>query len=185
MIQRRVILGAWLVGLSAGLAGCAEPPPPPPPVSDRIATDPDLVMRSLAPGQPALAAGGVAAFGTVQGVDAAAREVVLTTTSGGTFTLTAGPDFRSLRQLRAGSRVIAVYDATGATRLVLPPRNADASRPGWLRGSIAAVEVGGARLVVAERSGARQLVTIADPAMRAFVTRLGPGDEVAVTSGGR
>ena len=64
----------------------------------------------------------------------------------------------------------------------MPPRNADVARPGRLRGTIEAVEVGGRRLVVAGPAGARQLVTIADPAMMAFATRLGPGDEVAVTS---
>ena len=52
-------------------------------------------------------------------------------------------------------------------------------------GDRAAMEVGGHRLVVIDPQGARQLVTVADPAMMAFVTRLAPGDEVAVTTGGR
>ncbi len=172
-----------LAGAVAGLLGCAETPPPP--ASDQIASNPDLIMRSVPAGQPALAATGIAAFGLVQGVDPSSREVVLTTTSGGTVTLTAGPDFRNLRQLRPGTRVVAAYGADGTVRLLMPPRSADASRPGWLRGTIAAVEVGGRRLVVASPPDMRQLVSVADPALMAFVTRLAPGDEVAVTSGGR
>ena len=181
-LRRRLLQAGPLAVFMAGILGCAEAPPPP--ASAQIASNPDLVMRSLPPGQPALAATGIAAFGTVQGIDPTSREVLLTTTSGGTFTLTAGPDLRTLRQLRPGTRVVAIYDANGGARVGLPPRNADIARPGRLRGTIVAVEVGGRRLVVAGPQGVRQLVTIADPAMMAFVTRLAPGDEVAVTTGG-
>ena len=179
-IRRRRLMLAPFAVVVAGLLGCAETPPPP--ASMQVASNPDLVIRNLPPGQPTMVASGIAAFGTVQAVDVATREVVLTTTSGGTFTLTAGQDFRNLRQLRPGSRVVAIYDANGMVRLASPPRNADAARPGRLRGTIEAVEVGGRRLVVAGPAGARQLVTIPDPAMMAFATRLGPGDEVAVTT---
>ncbi|MEO3474048.1 hypothetical protein AAFN86_19420 [Roseomonas sp. CAU 1739] len=182
-ISRRLMVVAPLAVAAAGLLGCAETPAPP--ASMQVASNPDLVIRNLPPGQPALVASGMAAYGTVQAADAGTREVILKTTSGGTFTLTAGQDFRNLRLLRPGARVVAVYDANGMVRLASPPRNADATRPGVLRGTIEAVEVGGRRLVVAVPAGARQLVTIADPAMMAFATRLGPGDEVAITSAAR
>ena len=183
LLRQRYLMNLSLAGALVALLGCAETPPPP--ASAQIASNPDLVMRSLPPGQPALAADAIAAYGTVQGVDATSREVVLTTTSGGSFTLTAGPAFRNLRQVRAGTRLVAIYDASGAARLAWPPRDADLARPGRLRGTIQAIEVGGRRLVVAGPQGTRQLVTIADPAMMAFVTRLAPGDEVAVMTGGR
>lgn len=182
-IRRRLMMIVPLAAAAAGLLGCAETPAPP--ASMQVASNPDLVIRNLPPGQPALVADGIAAYGTVQAADAGTREVILTTTSGGTFTLMAGQDFRNLRQLRPGTRVVAVYDANGMVRLALPPRNASAARPGLLRGTIEAVEVGGRRLVVVGPSATRQLVTIADPAMMAFATRLGPGDEVAVTSAAR
>lgn len=176
--RRRLMLVPFAVVVS-GLLGCAETPAPA--ASMQVASNPDLVIRNLPPGQPTLVADGIAAYGLVQAADANTREVILTTTSGGTFTLTAGQDLRTMRQFRPGTRVVAVYDANGIVRLALPPRNADAARPGRLRGTIEAVEVGGRRLIVVGPAGARHLVTFSDPAMMAFATRLGPGDEVAVT----
>ncbi len=179
-IRRRLVMGAPLVGAVAALLGCAETPPPP--ASAQVSTSPDVLIRNLPPGQPALVATGLAAYGTVQVVDPTSREVVVRTAGGGTLGLTAGPDFRNLRQLRPGTRVVAAFDDSGTARLMMPPRPGAPMRPGVQRGTVEAVEVGGRRFVMAGSQGARRLVTIENAAMMAFATRLAPGDEIAVTT---
>ncbi|NMJ40397.1 hypothetical protein GWK16_04035 [Roseomonas sp. JC162] len=178
--RRRLVIGAPLLGGMAVLLGCAQAPPPP--ASAQVATSPDVLIRNLPPGQPALVATGLAAYGTVQAVDPSSREVVLRTASGGTLGLRAGPEFRSLRQLRPGTRVVAAYDGSGTARLMMPPRPGTPMRPGVQLGTVEAVEVGGRRFVMGGAQGGRRLVTIENAAMMAFATRLAPGDEVAVTT---
>lgn len=166
--RRRPLLGAPLALMGAVVAGCTPPPPPQPPPQQE-------------PQQPLPMLGSLAAFGTVQAIDAAARQVVLRSASGGLLEVTIGPEFRGMGQLRPGTRVLVEYDARGVARLGFPPRAAGAGRGGRIRGTLQEVERGGRHLIIAAADGTVETVALPDPSMMAFATRLRAGDEVVVT----
>ncbi|BDG71514.1 hypothetical protein [Roseomonas fluvialis] len=155
--RRSVLVAVPLLG-GAFVQGCAAPPAPPPtPVVERIA-----------------------AYGTVRAVTPSTRQVAVTTTSGALFDLTAGPEFRDLPRLRAGTQVVVAYGEDGTVRIVTLPLPAGVGGRPWLRGTIVAVEPGGALLRVTGLPEGNGVLSIPQAAMRAFATRLGPGDEVGV-----
>ncbi len=161
-IRRRGILAATCM---VGLPGCvivAEPPPPP-----------------EEPAEPIPEIGTLAAFATVQSVDATARRVTLTTSSGGSLDMTL-QDGRNLGRLRSGMAVIAEYDAAGRPRIASTNIDAQTVAPNRIRGLLVEVQQGGAYLVVAGPERVPVLVTVPSPAMMAFATRLRPGDDIAV-----
>jgi hypothetical protein len=179
-IRRRLVVGLPLVAAMGALLGCESAPPatsvPP------IASEPNVVIRNTAAGATDSVLVSIAAFATVQAVDTASREVVLTARNGGTFGLRAPPEFRTLGRLRTGTRVVVEYDANGAMRLALPPRANAQAFSGRMRATIESVEIGGRRVTVVGADGLRRTLSIPDPAMMAFATRLGPGDEIGVTT---
>lgn len=158
LLSRRPVLGMFVLAGAGALSGCAAPPPP----------IPDRRVEAIA------------AFGTVQAVSASTRQVGVTTLSGGLFDMMAGPEFRDLRRLRRGTRVVVAYGADGTVRLRALPLPAGAGA-GWQRGTIRQIEPGGARLVVEGLPEGSGNLLVGEDAMRAFLTRLAPGDEVAVT----
>jgi hypothetical protein len=149
-----------------GLPGCvfvAEAPP----------------LPQEEPAEPLPEIGTLAAYATVQSVDAAARRVTLTTSSGGSLDMTL-QDGRNLGRLRPGMAVIAEYDATGRPRIASTDIDAQTVAPNRIRGLLVEVQQGGAYLVVAGAQRMPVTVAVPSPAMMAFATRLRPGDDIAV-----
>lgn len=179
-IRRRLVVGLPLFAAMGALLGCETAPPPA--SSPPIASEPDVVIRNTAAGATEAVLVSIAAFATVQAVDTRSREVVLTAPNGGTFGLRAPPEFRTLGRLRTGTRVIVEYDANGAVRLALPPRASAQAFSGRERGTIEAVELGGRRVTMVGADGLRRTLSIPDPAMMAFATRLAPGDGIGITT---
>ena len=159
-LARRGLLAATPLALAA-LAGCAAPPPPPPP--------PTIVIESLA------------AYATVRGIDPVSRELTLTTMSGGLFQMTPDRGARLERQLRVGSRVAVEYVPGGQTRLAIPRPGVDPAATGRIRATVSSVAQGGGAITAVGPNGVPQTGVIPDRAMRAFATRLGAGDQIAVT----
>jgi hypothetical protein len=177
-IRRRLLVFVPLLAAIGGLPGCETPSPI---TSPPIAGEQNVVIRDTATPWPEPVISSIAAFATVQVVGVTTREVVAQPRKGGIFGLHAPPEFRNISQLRPGMRVAVEYDATGTVRLSLPPRAADMTFFGRARGTIEAVEIGGQRLTVVFTDGLPRTLLVPEQAMMAFVTRLAPGDEVAVT----
>ncbi len=163
LIHRRGLIGTACI---LGLPGCvvvSEPPPPPP--EEPAESIPEI--------------GTLAAYATVKSVDATARRVTLTTSSGGSLDMTL-QDGRNLGRLRPGMAVIAEYDATGRPRIASTNIDAQTVAPNRIRGLLIEVQQGGAYLVFAGPERVPLVAAVPSPAMMAFATRLRPGDDIAV-----
>lgn len=125
--------------------------------------------------------GSIAAYGTVQDVSAATRQVVIRTASGALLDMSPGQEFRGMGRLRPGQRLIVQYDTWGVVRLGFP-RAQDTRRSGRIRGAIQDVVRGGRQVSISDQQGMTVTFEVPDAAMKAFVTRpTPPGDEVAAT----
>lgn len=164
-LPRRLLLAIVLA-----LAGCALPSLSPPP------------QRPAATERPPPVLGSLAAIATVRFFDATTRQAVLETSGGAVIDMTAAPEARRFGTLRQGARVVVEYEANGTVRIAPAAWLTRADAGGRTRATIREVAVGGGRLVLAGPDGATREVTLQNPPMMAFATRLRPGDEVAVTA---
>jgi hypothetical protein len=163
--RRGLIAGAVLLGAAPAIVACVEPPQAPPPAE---------------PPPPLPMLGSIAAYGTVQDVSAVSRQVVIRTASGALLDASPGSDFREMGRLRPGLRLVVEYDARGDVRLGFP-RPSETPRSGRIRGTIQDVVRGGREVSITDQQGVTVTFEVPDPAMMAFLTRLRPGDDVAVT----
>ncbi len=160
-LLRRLLILAALPVAACTLPSTSAPPRPAP------AAPPPPVLASLA------------AFATVRFMDPGTRQAVLETSGGAVIDMTAAPQARNLGTLRPGARVVVEYDANGTVRIAPAARMArDAG--GRTRATVREIAVGGSSMVLAGPGGGTQDVTLQNPPMMAFATRLRPGDEVAV-----
>ena len=157
-----------LLALALPLAGCLPPSAPTP-----------QQPASVAPPPPVLAS--LAAFATVKFLDPGTRHAVLETTGGAVVEMTAAPEVRNFGTLRQGTRVVVEYDANGVVRIAQASRITRAEAAGRMRATVREVAVGGGRMVLDGADGVTREVTLPNPPMMAFATRLRTGDEVAVT----
>ncbi|WP_237215668.1 hypothetical protein [Falsiroseomonas oryziterrae] len=141
---------------------------------------PETPLPSEEPAAPIPEIGTLAAYATVRAVDARSRIVMLTTSSGGMLDMTL-QDGRNLGRLRPGMPVIAEYDATGRARIASTDIDGQRVAPNRIRGVLVEVQRGGEYLVVAGQERVPLTVAVPSPAMMAFATRLGPGDDIAVS----
>lgn len=163
---RRGLLGvAVLLGVTPVITACVAPPQAPPPAE---------------PPPPLPMLGTIAAYGTVQDVSAVSRQVVIRTAGGALFDVSPGPEFREMGRLRPGLRLVVEYDARGSVGLGFP-RPSETPRSGRIRGTIHDVVRGGREVSITDQQGLTVTFEVPHPAMMAFLTRLRPGDEVAVT----
>lgn len=164
-MRRRLLGGAVLFGVAPAIVACVAPPQAPPPAE---------------PPPPLPMLGSIAAYGTVQHVSTVSRQVVIRTASGALLDASPGQDFRGMGRLRPGVRLAVEYDARGGARLGFP-RPSETPRSGRIRGTIQDIARGGREVSITDQQGVTVTFEVPDPAMMAFLTRLQPGDEVAVT----
>lgn len=162
ILSRRLLLAVALP-----LAACQTPSTPPP--------------TTPAPAEPPPTLASLAAFARVTFLDPATRHAVLETTGGAVVDMTAAPEVRNFGTLRQGARVVVEYDANGTVRIAQTSRITRAEAAGRMRATVREVAIGGGRLVLDGLDGVTREVTLVNPAMMAFATRLRAGDEVAVT----
>jgi hypothetical protein len=167
---RRAIVAAPIALLAVHLPGCAPEAPPAP-----AAPEPEPALPLL---------GSLAALGTVQGVDAQSRQVLVRLAHGGLLDVTPPEDDRRFRALRPGTRVVVEYDSHGAGTIVPAASAAAYARRRRVLATVLEVTRGGQYVRLRSRSGTEQDFEIADRTMMAFATRLRPGDEVAVAIAG-
>ncbi|MEO3474926.1 hypothetical protein AAFN86_23910 [Roseomonas sp. CAU 1739] len=151
------------------LSGCTLPASNPSPPRPVVTAPPPVVLASLA------------AIATVRFFDATTRQAVLETAGGAVIDMTAAPEARRFGTLRQGARVVVEYEASGVVRIAPAARLARADAGGRIRATIREVAIGGGTMVLAGPDGGTQEVTLQNPPMMAFATRLRAGDEVAVT----
>lgn len=157
IVTRRGLLLSSLA-VPAALAACApqEPPPPPPP---------QLVVSSAA------------AIGTVIQSDPAERGVTVRANDG-IFSVGAPENSRRGLGYRAGGRVLVVFTENSPPRLAPPGQLNDPARN---LVTIQAVNPGATELIVLGPQGGAQTVYVQDPAIAAFLTRVGPGSRASLS----
>ncbi|WP_431283726.1 hypothetical protein ACQW02_02615 [Humitalea sp. 24SJ18S-53] len=182
MHPHRLILPALGLMLAVAPMALAQPAPTPP-----------------APAAPAAAARVTAVTARVQSVNQTTREVVLRGADGRLVTIVAGPEVRNLARVRVGDRVVAEFQeavvlALAPAGTAAPPeamssvdRAAEGAQPSAaaveairVRVRIDAVNAAEGRVTFTGPRGQRTTV-VHEPALRAFVAGLKPGDEVDVT----
>jgi hypothetical protein len=164
--RRSLVLAPLAAAL---LAGCMPPTPPAPPPS---AAEPPPALPVL---------GSIAAFGTVQVVDTASRQVLVRMASGGTLYVTPPEDYRGLGSLQSGTRVVVEYDSRGVGHIAPAPRRNQTGRGDRILATVREIQRGGQHLDLVDGQGTAQIFQVPDRSMMAFATRLRAGDEVAVT----
>jgi hypothetical protein len=165
MIRRSLLAVALLSGVVPAIVACATPQQAPP----QAEPPPPLPML-----------GSIAAHGIVEDVSVASRQVVVRMASGALLDVSPGPDFGVMSRLRPGLRLVVEYDARGTVRLGFPP-SSGAPPSGRIPGTIEDVMQGGREVSITDQQGVTVTFEVPDRAMMAFLTRLRPGDDVAVT----
>jgi len=156
IVTRRGLLLSTLA-VPAVVAACAPPEPPPPP-------PPTLVVSSAA------------AIGTVIQSDPAGRGVTVRAQDG-IFSVGATEGSRRGMRHRTGGRVLVVFTEG------VPPRLAPATQindPARNLVTIQALNPGATELIVLGPQGGAQTVYVQDPAIAAFLTRVGRGSRVSL-----